>query len=460
MQKILFFKLLSVGLLALLLLIPLGLIENVIAARQHRQLGVEQTIAASSAGSQTLIGPVLVIPYTEKMITKTHDEKGKEQTTITEYDRRAVFAPATLDVKAVTTTDTKYKGLYKALVHTTKGRWRTHFEVPANLGLAIDPKLITPRTAFLAFGVSDTRGLLGQPVITWNGERREAGPGTYLPSLAQGLHADIGIWNAGSATNGEAVADIELLGTGSLAFAPVGQETNISLQSPWPHPNFLGDFLPRERAIGADGFTSKWSVTRFATANDALLRSDNPVTMFLREYAQGAPHVAQGGRGFDTFGVKFIEPVNVYLQAERAVKYGILFVALTFAAFLLLEVLKSLRIHALQYGLVGLALAVFFLLTISLSEHIAFGWAYLAASIACVGLLTFYIAHVLKSAVRGLSFGGLFGLLYTVLYGLLLSEDNALVLGSLLLFVALAAVMILTRKVDWYHLGSPEPVKA
>jgi len=255
------------------------------------------------------------------------------------------------------------------------------------------------------------------------------------------------------------VIDVELLGTGALAFAPIGQETAVSLASPWPHPNFLGDFLPRDRAISADGFTAKWAVTRFATANNTLLRNDSAVAMFLREHAQGAQHASQGGRGFDTFGVKFIEPVNVYLQAERAVKYGILFVALTFAAFFLLEILKSLRIHALQYGLVGLALAVFFLLTISLSEHIAFGWAYLSASVACVGLLAFYIGHVLKSAARGAAFGGLFALLYAVLYGLLLSEDNALVLGSLLLFVALAAVMILTRKVDWYHLGSSDPAK-
>lgn len=460
MQKHLFFKLLSVGVLALLLLIPLGLIEGVIAARQHRQSDVEQTIASSSAGPQTLIGPVLVIPYTERVFTKTKDDKGKEQTTISDRERQAVIAPTSLDVQAATTTDTKYKGLYKALVHTTKGRWRARFDVPAHLGLAADPKLITPGTAFLAFGVTDMRGLLGQPAITWNGAKLEAGPGTFLPALAQGLHADIGRWDDARAVSAEATVDLELLGTGGLAFAPIGQETSVALASPWPHPNFLGDFLPRDRAISADGFTAKWGVTRFATSNDSLLRHDAAVTMHLREYAQGVQHATHGDRGFDTFGVKFIEPVNVYLQAERAVKYGILFVALTFAAFFLLEILKSLRIHALQYCLVGLALAVFFLLTISLSEHIAFGWAYLAASIACVGLLTFYIRHVLKSAARGLAFGALFGLLYAVLYGLLLSEDNALVLGSLLLFVALAVVMILTRKVDWYHLGSSEPTKA
>jgi inner membrane protein len=460
MQKQLFFKLISIGFLTLLLLIPLGLIEGVIAARKHRQVEVEQTIAASSAGAQTLIGPVLLIQYTERVFTRTKDDKGKEQVTATDHDRRAIFTPASLDVKANATTGEKYKGLYKALLHTTKGRWRANFNVPANLGLSVDPSLIKVRDGFLVFGVSDPRGLLGRPTITWNGERREAGSGTYLSSAPNGLHANLGRWEAATAVNAEASVDLELLGTSSLAFAPVGQETSVTLQSPWPHPNFLGDFLPRDHSIGSEGFSARWGVTNFATNNDTLLRGDSAVGLFLREYAQDTLHAPRAGRGFDTFGVKFIEPVNVYLRAERAVKYGVLFVALTFAAFFLLEILKSLRIHALQYGLVGLALAVFFLLTISLSEHIAFGWAYFAASIACVGLLTFYIAHVLKSALRGVAFGALFGLLYTVLYGLLLSEDNALVLGSLLLFVALAAVMILTRKVDWYHLGSPEPEKA
>jgi inner membrane protein len=407
-----------------------------------------------------LIGPVLIVPYTERVYTRTKDDKGKEQVTATDHDRRAIFTPVSLNVKATAATSEKYKGLYKALLHTTKGNWRAQFEVPVNLGLSADPSLIKVRNGYLAFGVSDPRGLLGRPSITWNGERREAGSGTSLAAAPNGLSANIGPWDAGKAVKGEASVDLELLGTSSLAFAPIGQETLVTLQSPWPHPNFLGDFLPRDHSIGPNGFTARWSVTNFATGNDNLIRGDSAVALVLREYAQDPHHAARSGRGFDTFGAKFIEPVNIYLRAERAVKYGILFVALTFAAFFLLEVLKSLRIHALQYGLVGLALAVFFLLTISLSEHVAFGWAYLAASIACVGLLTFYISHVLKSARRGLAFGALFGLLYAVLYGLLLSEDNALVLGSVLLFVALAAVMILTRKVDWYHLGSPEPEKA
>jgi inner membrane protein len=156
----------------------------------------------------------------------------------------------------------------------------------------------------------------------------------------------------------------------------------------------------------------------------------------------------------EAFDVSFIEPVNIYQKAERAVKYGALFVALTFAAFFLFETLKDLRIHPLQYGLVGFARAVFFLLLVSLSEHIMFLHAYLIASAACVLLIGYYLVHVLGSWRRGVAFGLKLTLLYGALYGLLLSEDNALMLGSLLLFAALAVFMVLTRGIDWYQLGA------
>jgi len=151
--------------------------------------------------------------------------------------------------------------------------------------------------------------------------------------------------------------------------------------------------------------------------------------------------------------VRFIEPVNIYSQSDRAVKYGFLFVGLTFGAFLLFEILKRLPIHPAQYLLVGLAQAIFFLLLLSLSEHIPFAIAYLAAALSSTGLLAFYLSYVLRSWRRGTAFGALMTLLYGALYGLLVSEDNALVMGSSLLFVLLAAAMWITRNFDWYQLA-------
>jgi inner membrane protein len=155
----------------------------------------------------------------------------------------------------------------------------------------------------------------------------------------------------------------------------------------------------------------------------------------------------------EAFGVNFIEPVNIYLLAERATKYGLLFIALIFGGFFLFETLKQLRIHPLQYGLVGISIAVFFLLLISLTEHIPFALAYALAALGCTALLCVYLAAVLRGWSRAWRFGVKLALLFAVLYGLLLSEDNALLMGALLVFACLAAVMMLTRRIDWYAVG-------
>lgn len=434
MQKSLAIKLLSVTVLIFLLLLPLKLIEGLISARQHRQAEVEQTIAASAAHAQTATTPFLVIRYIEHVTTESWDEPLKRyRTVVTPHPRLAVFTPTEAKLDVTTDTEARYKGLYKAQVLKSEGRWRLRFDVPAMLGTSLKREAMEQQEAWIAIGLSDARGIIGAPEVKWRGVERPVRPGTEVPGLVHGLHAPLGAWPDQTAQSVEASVKLNWIGTSTLNFAPLGQRTQVTLQSPWPHPNFLGSFLPVDKSIGDAGFRATWDVTHYASQNDRLLKTSSPT--------------------LESFGVRFIEPVNIYLQGERAVKYGLLFVVLTFAAFFLIEVLKSVSVHPLQYGLVGLALATFFLLIVSLSEHLAFGLAYLAASIACVGLMTYYISHVLKSRARGLGFGALFGLLYVALYGLLLSEDNALVLGSLLLFAALAAVMVLTRKVDWYRLG-------
>jgi inner membrane protein len=445
MQRTLFIKLLAVGGLTMILLIPLSMIREVISARQQRQFEVEQAVAGSSAGQQVLVGPILAIPYVEKVVTKTLDDKTRETITVADVGRLALFMPETLDVENLAAVEAKYKGIYKALVFENKSSWRARFVVPANLGLDIDPKMINAGRAYLSVGVSDIRGIIGQPRLRWGASPLSVVQGTRLAAFPQGIHAEIGRLDSKDAQTYEVALDLSIIGTGTLSYAPVGDLMTVRLKSPWPHPNFTGRFLPRERAITDSGFSSRWETTHFGTANNELIRRSAAFEL------PGGPGAAQSNL-LDTFGTTFIEPVNIYLQAERAVKYGILFVALSFAGFFLLETLEQLRIHPLQYGLIGLALAVFFLLVIGLSEHLAFAWAYLIAATACISLLGYYLAHALKSRLRGLGFAAMFTLLYGVLYGLLLSEDNALVMGSLLLFAALAAIMVLTRKVDWYAL--------
>jgi inner membrane protein len=210
----------------------------------------------------------------------------------------------------------------------------------------------------------------------------------------------------------------------------------VDIASSWPHPQFSGSFSPHERSVDDRGFKASWAVSSLASAAQEQLR---------RNLVADAE--------VESLTVALVDPVDVYTQADRATKYGILFVLLTFVGFALFELIKQLRIHPLQYLLVGLALAIFFLLLISLSEQIAFWQAYLVSAAACIGLQGFYLSGVLRSWKYGLMFSTLLTLLYGALFLLLGSENNALLLGSLLLFGILALIMWITRKIDWYELG-------
>lgn len=251
---------------------------------------------------------------------------------------------------------------------------------------------------------------------------------------------------------------LTLGGTERFAFVPLADENHVRLQSSWQHPNFDGQYSPRSPSIGATGFDASWDISALASGVQAQYLSGASGDAGTA----GVPDavVAQEGRApgtLESLSVTLSEPVNLYSQADRASKYGVLFIALTFVGFFMFELIKRLAIHPIQYALVGLALAIFFLLLLSLSEHIPFVWAYVSASAACIGLLGIYLSAVLRSAMRAFGFAGMLTLLYGALYGLLVSEDNALVLGSLMLFAILAAIMIVTRRIDWYALSASGP---
>jgi inner membrane protein len=264
----------------------------------------------------------------------------------------------------------------------------------------------------------------------------------------QGIHARLAVPAAGSALRLDTRLDFALDGTESLALAPLGDANHFPLESSWPHPQFTGSFLPRSRSVGDAGFHSTWDISSLATsAQRQYLAGAGRADVQPAETTSAAP-------GMDVVGISLVDPVNIYTQADRASKYGLLFVLLTFVGFFMFELLRQLPVHPIQYGLVGLALAIFFLLLVSLSEHVEFAVAYVISSVACIGLIGVYLGAVLRCAVRGAWFGAMLALLYAALYGLLVSEDNALVLGACLLFVILAAIMLATRKLDWYQLAA------
>jgi inner membrane protein len=225
----------------------------------------------------------------------------------------------------------------------------------------------------------------------------------------------------------------------NLSFVPAGDLVTIDLQSSWAHPEFVGVFLPSNRDVNSEGFSAHWSVTQFASGiEDKLQRCEHSNCDPLKS---------------SRMGVRLIDPVDVYLQSERSVKYGILFVGLSFISFFLFENLKKIRIHPIQYALVGLSVATFYLLLISLSEHISFGVSYLIATIACVSLIFAYLKSVLAGLSNSLWFSAALAALYGILYIIIQAEDFALLMGAILVFGMLSIVMLITRRIDWYEIG-------
>jgi len=426
-------RFLTMGALVLLLLVPLSLTRGVIEDRKDYREQAYARVASSWAGEQTLTGPVRVVPWTEQRTVETTDAAGVRHTDVKVSQGHWLQMPARLEVSGTLVPDERRIGLFRIPVYRWQGQVRAHFnadDYPVKAGRRYG-------TPYLALGISDVRGVVGSPSLRVDGRPLPLRPGVGRAStLGPGLHAPVtGLVDAqgGTLAASDVVLDLQVNGTRALSVVPAGDDNRISLEARWPHPSFSGAFLPNERSTDSTGFKAGWAVSSLASSAQRQLR--------------------EGGETAQAVQVALINPVDAYTQADRASKYGVLFVLLTFTGFLLFELVRKLRIHPLQYLMVGLGLAVFFLLLISLSEHIAFWQAYLVAAVACIGLQAVYLAHVLKHWQRGLSFAAMLTVLYGALYGLLVSEENALLMGSLLLFSILAASMWVTRRVDWYALG-------
>ncbi|MEP6632814.1 MAG: cell envelope integrity protein CreD [Luteimonas sp.] len=455
-------KMLVVLGLTLAILLPLTMIRGTIDERQAYRAQAVQTIARSYAGAQSMAGPVLVVPYVETIEVEEQNDKG---VVIRKVKRDGAsgqwtFFPEAMDLSGRITPSTRRLGLHEVRVYELKGALKSRFaaRIPADENPNLPRKIGRP---WLGYAIADVRGLAGSPRLRIDGLDRGLEQGAGARDGA-GVHTLLTAPQAGAVLTFASDLQFALGGTESLAIAPLGKRNRIVLDSAWPHPQFNGAFLPRMRTIDAKGFHAEWEISSLATnaqaqylAGARSVSLDNAAISADDALSQAAAGNARAG-ALDVAGVSLVDPVNVYMQADRASKYGLLFVMLTFVGFFMFELIKQLRIHPIQYGLVGLALAIFFLLLVSLSEHISFAWAYLVASVACIGLLGFYVAHVLRSRLRGIGFAAMLALLYAALYGLLISEDNALVLGAGLLFIILAALMVVTRKIDWYRMSAQQ----
>lgn len=439
-QSQLFAKIAILFVMTTLFTVPFLTIGMILGERQQYRARAIKEVAESTAGAQTVTGPLLVVPFRERRVSQTTDSKtGKVTIAETITSGEAVVLPESLSILSNVKVETRNRGIFKAHILHSDLQLTGDFVLAPRYGVSADHDIVGWDPAFLAVMVTDTRGMRRVPVVSWNGVPHTPSPGSRLRWPTPRFSTEVGVLPAPSGVHIPFQIDLTLLGTQELKLVPMGKDTRVAMTSTWPHPNFSGRFLPDTRTITDKGFHASWQLSRFATniedAVDRQQRGD------------------EGGILASTFGVGFLEPVDVYRQSERAIKYGLLFVVLTFVTFFMFEIVKHLSLHPMQYALVGAALAIFFLLLLSISEHLPFAVGYGLASAACVGLIGYYVSHVLHSVRLGLGLGGAVALLFGLLYVVLLSEDYALLLGSLVLFGVLALIMVVTRRIDWSRLG-------
>jgi inner membrane protein len=435
-------KLLGVGVLVLILLIPLAMITGVLSDRLMRRNEAETEITSSWGKEQNVLGPVLGIPYQYKYKTVKEIPLGGDKVERREVEETAIanayFLPETLNITGDVQTEKRHRGIYEAVVFRAQVALTGKFAPPDFGALKIDMKDVQWKDAFVTFALNDMRGTREGIVLDWGGTKKPLLPGSQVPGYTTGATAMLGGDKPISAPVDFSIP-LDFNGSDGIFFAPFGVKNEATLKSNWPDPGFRGAFLPADHSVRTDGFDAKWRVSYYG-----------------RDYPQQWAGKT-GNERFNTrsvsdsrFGVQFLSILDAYRYVERSIKYGVLFLVLVFTTFFLFEVTARQKIHPFQYLMVGAALCLFYLLLLSVSEFIGFSWAYLIAAVASTVLITWYCRFFLGGGMRTLMIGAGLAGVYLFLYITLRQQDYALLMGAIALFVVLAVVMYVTRKVDWY----------
>lgn len=449
-------KLLFVALIGAALIIPLLMVYGLVSDRQHQSRIAQQSITAGWGGQQVISGPQLVIPYEVERV-QTENVDGRSVTRTIKTRETLYLAPQTQEVTSEIDPDVKERSIYNAVIYTARLGGKAKFAIPEDLdrsGVKTESLLLDE--AELRFGASDPRGLQSDASVAVDGKPVPLKPGNGVAaSGGSGFHGQLD-WDG----EGDLVVDwsYSLRGSHGLSLVPRGGETIWKVKSPWPHPSFTGSFLPEPGAtkIGSDGFEAQWSFTNLALGQALAMKTDPGPPVISRDFQEIAyPTVERaGGDGTSMAAtIGLVEPVDLYSQVDRAVKYGFLFIGFTFLAFFMFDVVGGARVAAAEYLLTGAGLILFFVLLLAFAELVGFTLAYVIASAAIIGLLTAYSAAVLGSWLRSRVIAALLVGLYALLYVLLNLEAWSLLIGSVLLFIALAGVMYATRKIDWSSVG-------
>jgi inner membrane protein len=385
------------------------MVLGLVGERQNRFAEAQAEIAQKWSNEQTLSGPI-----------------AKYVTTTAGVETDNYVLPQNVKYEVQIEPEVRSRGIFKSVVYTTKIKATGEFN-------SADLK---SSNVVVSLPISDTRGLEKQYSISWSGTEYPFEPGAAIAEEGSGIHANVPVsWNSAKIPFS---FEIQLKGSKSFSVAPVGKETSISMMSPWASPKFVGNFLPSKHDITNAGFTADWQIASFGRSYPQTWQNHE---VSIRQITSSAA------------GVELLSEIDAYDMTFRSIKYAILFIVITFAAFFLFDILAKTRVHPIQYFLIGSALALFYLILLALSEQIGFGTAYIVATILIAGMVTLYSRFVLKSSRRAMPIAALLVLLYAYLYFVLQLEDYALLFGSLILFVLLSVVMYTTRNIDWFEMG-------
>jgi inner membrane protein len=426
----------------LLLSIPLFSVWLLVYDRKSQSEEATASITEGWGGAQAINGPVLVIPY-RATATETVVENGQSVTRSRDVTRELTLAPEAVEMATDVNPQVRKRSIYEAVVYDAHVSGKARFAFPPDLArTGVDPSQMDMSRAELRFGLGDPRGLGANPRVNADGKPLRLQPGGGSKG-GRGFFAWI---DASGLTGNPLPVDFayDFRGNESLSLAPQAGDTRWTVRSSWSSPSFGGAFLPADRHVGQKGFDATYRIGNLALGRSLVTTAD-PVS----SDASPTPDRMASDPSSQSAQISLIQPVDPYSQVNRATKYGFLFIGFTFLALLMFDVIGGVRVSAVEYLLMGAALVLFFVLLLAFAEVIGFTPAYIVASAAIAGLNTAYSAAVLSCWRRAAMIGGLLVGLYAVLYVLLSLEAFSLLIGSLLLFAALAGVMYATRRIDW-----------
>lgn len=411
---------LLIGGLILLLLIPSYFVQEVIREREARQKEAFTEISSKWADRQDITGPVLVLPYTE---TITGD---KEQVVI--LKKLAYVLPDNLNIESIVRPEERHRGIYQVMLYSAQVKMTGKFNPIPLQQLKIDPSAVLWNEAYICMGLADSKGLKEEIRVAWNDSVVTLNPSAVNNGvMKEGFVAPV-IVSPDKVI--QFSSSISVNGSEQLLFTPVGKETTVKLNSTWPDPSFTGGQLPDHR-ISDTGFVATWK---------SLAHTRN----FPQAWKENSYNLQSASFGADLF-----IPVNGYQKTMRSVKYAILCILLTFAAFFIIETVNKKSVHPFQYALIGLALILFYTLLLSFSEYTGFNTAYIIASVATVGLITWFVKGILQSSRLTTVLGIVLMLMYSYIFTILQLQDYSLLLGSIGLFLTLAVIMHFSKKIQW-----------